>query len=86
MACAQAFKTLKPTLSDIVPPIRPHTLILLLCQIVSLPDDKTFRYMQLWGPFLFKLPYPYSISSDQDYLRSPYEGKDRPGNDVIIFP
>jgi len=25
-------------------------------QIVPPPDDKAFRYMSLWGPFLFKQP------------------------------
>ena len=26
------------------------------CQVLPFPDDQAFKYMSLWGPFLFKPP------------------------------
>ena len=43
---AWTFETLEPTHSDILPPTRPHLLILL--KQVPLLGDLAFKYMSLW--------------------------------------
>jgi len=53
LGLAWAFETSKPTGDDTFPPTKPYLLILLK----RCPDDHPFKYMSLWGPFLFKPPH-----------------------------
>jgi hypothetical protein len=73
--------------SDILPPTRPHHLI------VPLPIDQAFKCTSLWGTFLFKPPQGHKVTQGQmcsakiqqsRELKIPKEAL-RPGRDTAVW-